>query len=213
VRKPLVGRSSPHPKKRGPTRNQSPGSQYNPFMLVYAFVVLALGWLAWVTPFFLVNKEKQPAKQVDKRARWGILLVAVGYAFVWQARFWELSLPLWRFALSILFFVLAALLSWTGARALGKQWRMDAGLTADHQLVQSGPYRVVRHPIYASMFCTLCATGFLFAPWWLFVPAVLFFIAGTEVRVHIEEKLLGAQFGEQFAQFKRRVPAYIPFLR
>jgi protein-S-isoprenylcysteine O-methyltransferase Ste14 len=186
---------------------------YNQSMLVFAFVLLAAGWVAWVLPFFLVNKQKQPAQQVDKRARWGMALVGVGYALLWQARFWELSLAPWRFALSILFFVLAALLSWSGARALGKQWRMDAGLTADHQLVQAGAYRVVRHPIYASMFCTLCATGFLFTPWWLFVPAVLFFIAGTEVRVHIEEKLLAKQFGEQFAEFKRRVPAYIPFVR
>jgi protein-S-isoprenylcysteine O-methyltransferase Ste14 len=180
---------------------------------LYAFAILVAGWLLWVLPFFLVNKQKQPAKQVDKRARWGIILVGVGYAILWQGRFWEMQPRPWRVALCVLFFVFAALLSWTGTRALGRQWRVDAGLTADHQLVTAGPYRFVRHPIYASMLCTLCATGFLLAPCWLFVPSILFFIAGTEVRVRIEEKLLAAHFGEQFLEFKRRVPAYIPFLR
>jgi protein-S-isoprenylcysteine O-methyltransferase Ste14 len=182
-------------------------------MPAYAYAALGIGWLVWVLPFFLVNREKQPAKRIDKRARLGILLVCIAYALLWQGRFWERSPHVWQFAISILFFVLAAILSWTGARALGRQWRMDAGLTADHQLVTTGAYRFVRHPIYASMFCVLCATGFLFTPWWLFVPAIIFFVAGTEIRVHIEEKLLASQFGEQFVEFKRRVPAYIPLIR
>lgn len=182
-------------------------------MPAYAYAILTFGWLSWVLPFFLVNKQKQAAKTIDKRARWGIILEGVAYALLWQGHFWKMLPPPWRLALSIAFFVLAVLLSWTGSRALGRQWRVDAGLTADHQLVTSGPYRIVRHPIYTSMLCVLLATGFLITPWWLFVPSLLLFIVGTEIRIRIEEKLLAAQFGEGFAAFRRRVPAYIPFLR
>jgi protein-S-isoprenylcysteine O-methyltransferase Ste14 len=180
-------------------------------MPLYVVVILAVGWLWWVLPFFRVNKQKQPAKQVDKRARWGIILVSVGYALLWQGEFWKRAPEIWELALSFLFFGLAALFSWTGAAALGKQWRMDAGLTADHQLVTSGPYRLVRHPIYTSMLCVLLATGFLVAPWWLFLPAVAFFMIGTEIRVRIEDRLLKEQFGEQAIEYQGRVPAYIPF--
>lgn len=178
-----------------------------------AYLILFIGWILWAIPFFLVSKQKQPAKQIDKRARWGILLVGVAFALLWQGRFWERPLPHWRLALSILFFFLAAVFSWTGTRALGRQWRFDAGLTADHQLITSGPYRVVRHPIYASMLCLLCAIAFLFTPWWLFLPSLFFFVLGTEIRVRIEERLLAAQFGEQFFDFQRRVSAYVPFIR
>jgi protein-S-isoprenylcysteine O-methyltransferase Ste14 len=48
-----------------------------------------------------------------------------------------------------------------GARSLGRQWRIDAGLNQDHELVTSGPYRVVRHSIYTSMLCVLIGTGCL----------------------------------------------------
>jgi hypothetical protein len=42
-------------------------------------------------------------------------------------------------------------LAWAATRHLGKQWRYEAALSEDHELIQTGPYRWVRHPIYASM--------------------------------------------------------------
>jgi protein-S-isoprenylcysteine O-methyltransferase Ste14 len=182
-------------------------------MIVYVLAVLVVGWLFWVLPFFRVNKQKQPAKQVDKRARWGILLVGLAYGVLWQGQFWKHPARAWQFALSVLFFFFAALLSWTGTRALGRQWRMDAGLTADHQLIVTGPYRLVRHPIYTSMLCVLLATGVLVSPWWLIVPAVVLFMIGTEIRVRIEDRLLASQFGEQALEYQRRTGAYVPLLK
>ena len=99
-------------------------------------------------------------------------------------------------------------------RALGQHWRLDAGLNADHELVRAGPYRVVRHPIYTSMFCMLLGTGLVLAtPLPLLLPSLLMLAIGTEIRVRTEEKLLASQFGEQFLDYRRRVPAYIPFLK
>jgi protein-S-isoprenylcysteine O-methyltransferase Ste14 len=177
----------------------------------YAYAILVAGWLIWLTPFLRAKQSEKPAKQVDRRARWGILLVAVSYTLLWQGRFWERSPRAWQGALSIVLFVLASLLSWTGARALGRQWRIDAGLSADHELVTSGPYRLVRHPIYTSLLCILLGTGFLITPWWLLLAALLLFIIGTEIRVRIEDHLLASQFGDRFAEYQKRVPAYIPF--
>jgi protein-S-isoprenylcysteine O-methyltransferase Ste14 len=182
-------------------------------MPIYAYAILVVGWLLWLTPFLRARKTEQPAKQVDRRARWGILLVGISYCLLWQGRFWERSPRPWQIVLSILFFALASLLSWTVARALGRQWRIDAGLSADHELITSGPYRFVRHPIYSSLLCVLLGTGFLITPWWLLLPALLLFIIGTEIRVRIEDHLLASHFGERFTEYRQRVPAYIPFLK
>ena len=178
-----------------------------------AYAILVAGWLIWLTPFLLVKRNTQPARKLDRRARWGVLLVAIAYSMLWQNKFWERSPQAWRIALSILFFLLAGLLSWTGARALGRQWRIDAGLNPDHELVTSGPYRLVRHPIYTSMLCLLCGMGFMVTPLPMLLLSTLVFITGTEIRVRIEDKLLASSFGERFLDYRRRVPSYIPFLK
>ena len=182
-------------------------------MPAYAYVIPAAGWLAWVMPFLLLKRNPQPAAKLDRRARWGILLVAIAYSLLWQNSFWARPLPGWRVAASILFFTLGGVLSWTGARTLGRQWRIDAGLNPDHELVQSGPYRVVRHPIYTSMLCVLVGTGFVITPLLVLLVSVLVFMTGTEIRVRIEDNLLASRFCERFEEYRRRVPAYIPFVR
>src|SRR6266404_7779346 len=179
----------------------------------YAYAILAAGWLFWLTPFFLAKRSTERPKELDRRARWGILLVVIAYSMLWQSKFWERSLPVWRVALAILFLLLAGLLSWTSTRALGRQWRIDAGLSSAHELIMGGPYRFVRHPLYTSMLCVLLATGFVVTPLPLFLLALVVFLIGTEIRVRIEDKLLASQFGETFQQYQRSVPAYIPFLK
>jgi protein-S-isoprenylcysteine O-methyltransferase Ste14 len=167
-----------------------------------------------MTPFALIKRRSSPAKQIDRRARWGVVIVAIGYSLLWQGKFWQRQPQRWQIALAIVFFSLGILLSWASTRALGRQWRIDAGLISDHELIMSGPYRFVRHPIYTSMLCVLLATGFVcVTPLPLFLLAIVVLLIGTEIRVRIEDKLLASQFGEKFQQYQRSVPAYIPFVR
>jgi protein-S-isoprenylcysteine O-methyltransferase Ste14 len=180
-------------------------------MPTYVYLVLLLGWLAWFSAF-LSRKRAPDARKVNKQARWGILLEGVGFALVWQGRFWARE-PGWKLVPAAVLLLSAALLSWAGVAALGRQWRVDAGLNPDHQLICSGPYSLLRHPIYASMLCLLLGTGLILTPFVLFLPAVSIFLVGTEIRVRIEDALLASQFGEQFTEYKRKVPAYIPWLR
>jgi protein-S-isoprenylcysteine O-methyltransferase Ste14 len=179
----------------------------------YAYVLLAVGWLAWMLPFLLMKRNKAKAQQIDRRARWGIFLEFIAFSIVWQPTFWETSVPTWRFALSIILFILASALTWTAARTLGRQWRLDAGLNAEHELITSGAYRFVRHPIYTSLLCLVWAMGFLFVRLpWLALASVLALI-GTEIRVRVEDGLLASRFGKQFEDYQRSVPAYIPLIR
>jgi protein-S-isoprenylcysteine O-methyltransferase Ste14 len=60
----------------------------------------------------------------------------------------------------------------------------------------------------------LFGTGLVLAtPLKLLLPSLLLLALGTEIRVRVEEKLLAAQFGDEFVDYQRRVPAYIPFLK
>lgn len=179
----------------------------------YSYAVLAAGFLIWVTPFLLARRKSKAPTNLDRRARWGMALQGIAYALLWQGHFWNTVLPTWRFALSVIFLGLAGALSWTGARALGQQWRFDAGLSVDHQLVTIGPYRFIRHPIYCSMLCLGLGIGLMITPWLFFVLSIALLIGGTEIRVRIEDKMLASHFGERFRQYQRRIPAYVPFMR
>lgn len=182
-------------------------------MATYRYAILALGWVIWVLPFFVTKRISAAAEIVDRRARWGVVIMAVAFSILWQGKFWEASTTVWRVAASVCLLLLAGLLSWTGALALGRHWRIDAGLNSDHELVTSGPYRVVRHPIYTSMLCLLLGTGFMISLLPLLALSVVVFIAGIEIRVRIEDRLLASRFGDGFSDYQRRVPAYIPFVR
>jgi protein-S-isoprenylcysteine O-methyltransferase Ste14 len=178
-----------------------------------AYIILAAGWLVWFLPFPLTGWDSRTPDRRDNRARWGLLFEVIAYLLLWQGKFWAMAPEPWRIACSILFLALAALLSWTATRALGRHLRFDAALTSDHELVRAGPYRILRHPIYTSMFCLLLGTGFLITPPLLFLGAIILFIGGTEIRVRIEDALLASRFDEKFREYQRSVSAYIPLVR
>lgn len=182
-------------------------------MKSYEYMILGVALVAWLTPFVLTGWHSKGTTVKDSRSRWGVLLQMLGYAALWQGHFWERTLAAWQVALSVVLLGLAVLLGWTGARALGRHLRLDAALRADHQLVRSGPYRFVRHPIYASMLCLLLGNAVMIAGPAFFVTGLALFLIGTEIRVRIEDRLLAERFGMEFVAYRRRVSAYIPFVR
>jgi protein-S-isoprenylcysteine O-methyltransferase Ste14 len=181
-------------------------------MPLYAYLLILIGIVLWFYPFVPAHQKTPGASVVNKTSRWGMLLQFLAFTFLWQGHFWLRSLPLWRTAVSVLLFALAIALSWTSSRALAGQLRVDAALGADHHLVCSGPYALVRNPIYTSMLLVDCAIAIVVTPWKLFLIALVLFVVGTEIRVRTEEKLLATRFGEEFQEYKGNVRSYIPFV-
>jgi protein-S-isoprenylcysteine O-methyltransferase Ste14 len=185
-------------------------------LLTVAFVELVLCWVIWSLAFVRAKKQAGNQKKVV-RARaslWGIALQGSGFALVWtyaRPRGFEKSSIL--LIISMILGPPSVALAWWATRHLGKQWRYEAALSDDHDLIQTGPYSWVRHPIYASMFGMLLATGACQAWWPMFTGGVIVFLIGTEVRVRAEERLLSDRFKDVFVAYRSRVRAYIPFVR
>jgi len=182
-------------------------------MPAYDYLILAAGWLVWFLAFPHKRWNQGSPARRDNRSRWGLLVQVVSYVLIWQGHFWTRHPTPVRVALSVIFFVLATLLSWTATNALGRHLRFDAAVTADHELIRTGPYAIVRHPIYASMLAVLLGTGSMIAAPVLFIPAVVIFLIGTEIRVRTEDSLLASHFGDRFRDYQQEVPAYIPLVR
>jgi protein-S-isoprenylcysteine O-methyltransferase Ste14 len=97
-------------------------------------------------------------------------------------------------------------------QALGRNWTAVLALSEGHQLVQGGPYRHVRHPMYSAFF--LIGIGFflLSANWLVGViylgPLLVMYIA----RVSLEEKMMVERFGDSYRQYMKRTGRLWPRL-
>ena len=177
--------------------------------------MLAAGWAAWAAPFFLIKHEGLRRRRSTAGRAEGIFIQGIGFAILWMNNYFARSPSAARIAASVGFLTLGSVLSRTSARTLGTAMAVSTqASTADHQLVQSGAYRVVRHPIYASMLCMLLGTGFLITPMLALLAALMFFLSRARDSRADRRHAAGAhRFGEAFVDYQRRVPAYLPFIR
>jgi len=179
---------------------------------MHVYCVVIAGSILWCFPFVRAfARSKRSPLQTDRRARWGVALQAVGYSILWQGSFWLRTPSWWSLAISAVFFLIAIALSRSAAQVLALQLRVDAVVDTRHQLVTSGPFRFIRHPIYASMLCVLLGTGIVISSLLLSIIAILVFLIGSEIRMRIEDRLLASCFGTQFEAYEQSVPRLIPF--
>lgn len=182
----------------------------------FALGELLVGWIAWFFAFSGPSRLKHGEEQQRARSsRWGIglVMVAFAFAFTYVRPAHEYAKSAAALVGSMVVVPPAVLLAWSAARQLGKQWRFQAAISEGHELITTGPYRWLRHPIYSSMLMMLVATVLAWTWWPLGVAAITFYVIGTEIRVKAEEQLLTAHFGQQYMDFRRRTSAYIPFIR
>jgi protein-S-isoprenylcysteine O-methyltransferase Ste14 len=173
-------------------------------------------WFAWAYPFIFraPHVQKRESITVAGPTRTGLLLECAAILLAFLFRMPPNDSPgVWRMVASMICGLIAVALAWTSVPSLGKQFRIHAGLYHDHALVKTGPYAIVRHPIYASLLTALACTLLLLTPWPWIAVSLTIFVCGTEIRVHSEEKLLASRFGEEFDAYRKAVPAYIPFVR
>ena len=93
---------------------------------------------------------------------------------------------------------------------LGRNWGMPMSLKEGHELVTTGPYRYVRHPIYTGMLLAILGSALVTTPGLLVVVVWMGIYCGYSART--EERLMLQEFPEQYPEYKRRTKAIIPFV-
>ena len=90
-------------------------------------------------------------------------------------------------------------------------WSTDVTLKRDHELIVDGPYRWVRHPIYAGVLLGLTGTGLAVGEWRAVLGVVLVAAAYWR-KLTIEETVMRRRFGDAYAHYAERTAALIPFV-
>ncbi|MBI4096811.1 MAG: isoprenylcysteine carboxylmethyltransferase family protein [Candidatus Levybacteria bacterium] len=121
----------------------------------------------------------------------------------------ELSIQVIGFCISLIGILIAV----AGRKELGANWThaREYQVKRRHELVETGIYRYIRHPIYTG-FAVYLIGAELVAKSWLVIPIVLIAFSGAYIQGKREEKLLLAHFGKQYKQYMRRSKMLIPFV-
>lgn len=94
--------------------------------------------------------------------------------------------------------------------AMGKNWALVARTRDDHELVQTGPFAYVRHPIYVALFCYVVALAVAYGHLASLILAVPVYWFATWMRIRHEEAILHEQFGPAYEAYAARVKRFVP---
>jgi protein-S-isoprenylcysteine O-methyltransferase Ste14 len=185
------------------------------------FWTVILCWFGFAVGFLL---RKRPQKVIQHARNTislaGVVLMGVGMTLVWFVRrpvgtslisqasslIYVIDIFAVACAMGSVWLVLAAV------RTLGKQWNVQAVLVDGHQLVTTGPYHIVRHPIYLGMIGLMISTGIATSRWVVLLIATAFAVAGALLRIRVEDQLLSSIFGKEHQDYRNRVPALLPWI-
>lgn len=120
------------------------------------------------------------------------------------------SLPDSAFFLGFLLSILGNVVYFWGYRTLGRNFSLEVVIYQDHQLVERGPYRFIRHPMYTALILASVGLGLMAQSWTAVIIIVIVDALAVWYRVRVEEKALLTQFGDQYRSYSRRVRRFIP---
>ncbi len=177
-----------------------------------------LGLLYFVSEFLLgllrpaKAGARSPADRNSTRVLW--ILIPVSMFFGFQMQF---SLPEagwgyqpWINMLGIATMAVGLALRWYSIIYLGRFFTVNVEIAEDHQLIDSGPYRRLRHPSYTGALMAFLGLALCTQNWASLAIMVVGPMAGFLYRIHVEELALAGAFGERYRQYMQRTSRLIP---
>ncbi len=197
-------------------------------MTKIADAIVSIAWIAiilyWMVSAF--GAKKNMARS-DSWKRWFLIRTLFLIAIIWGFQMTGLWASIrskgiypggaalipgmqWLVALGVVL-TLAGIMFAIWARVhLGRNWSGTPSIKEGHELVTSGPYRFVRHPIYTGVITALLGTAFVDGLFWLvvFAAAAIVFAA----RIPVEERFMAQLFPDQYPEYKKHTKALVPFI-
>jgi protein-S-isoprenylcysteine O-methyltransferase Ste14 len=180
-------------------------------------VLLDLPWIAFVAYWYFVprkvleNKTKEPFGP-----RLGVIAAqVVGFSLLFgrgflDRRFVPNALVIKLFGLVLT--VAGIALTFWARRHLGRYWSARITLKVGHELIRSGPYARVRHPIYSGILLAMLGTALAIGQWH-FLAGLCVVLVAFSYKARNEESLLAANFGPAFQNYRAHSGLLIPRFR
>jgi len=182
--------------------------------------LIAAAWIVWLLAWILAaGWSARVASHEDLGAESPSRVLTLAGVVTMVAAYWPIETALlWRtpdaLAWALLALVVAGLcFTWAARLHLGPLWSSTASPTEDHRIVETGPYGIVRHPVYAGLLLAALATAAERGRIEAIVGALLL-IVGVSLRARLEERLLARDVSaEAYAAYRARVPMLAPLTK
>jgi protein-S-isoprenylcysteine O-methyltransferase Ste14 len=145
---------------------------------------------------------------------WVVIMVSIAAGVCVAARWPAATLPYGR-ALAwagVFLFVVGLLLRWWAIVTLGRFFTVDVTIEKDHELVERGPFRVVRHPSYTGVLLAFVGFALTLGNWAALLVVLVPILAAFIRRMNVEEEALARALGARYADYMRRTKRLVPFV-
>lgn len=176
-------------------------------------LVFAVGWAAfwlyWVAAA-LFKKRGHRSWSREVRVRVVIIAAAAIAARLGAFRGHSLHTDPVHAAIGLVLFAAGLLFAVWARVHIGRNWGAPMTEKEEPELVTSGPYRLVRHPIYSGILTAGAGTAVALSWWWLvaFGLAAIYFVYAATV----EERFLAEQFPDLYPAYQRSTKMLVPFV-
>lgn len=176
--------------------------------LVFA-IVWAAFWIYWLVAAFFMKRGHVPWSR-ELRIRVLIVILVVILIRVGAFRDQGVNTDPWRAGLGLALFALGLGFAIWARVHIGRNWGTPMSQKNEPELVTSGPYRLVRHPIYSGVL--LAGAGTAVALSWLWLIAVALAGVYFTYSARVEERNMGQQFPGTYPAYRRSTKMFIPFV-
>lgn len=188
---------------------------------------LTLGLIYFASELLLTLTRRSRSKTGTKqdKSTLGMIWVVIGLsiwagvfvarsAFLWAHGIWMFELPAGDAVTvtAVVFFAAGLILRWWAIVTLGRFFTVDVTIEKDHELVERGPFRWVRHPSYTGVLVAFLGWALTLRNWAamaaVLVPISVVFIR----RMNVEEKALRGALGKRYEQYMKRTKRLVPLI-
>jgi protein-S-isoprenylcysteine O-methyltransferase Ste14 len=158
--------------------------------------------------------EAQSRDAKSLRLIWIVVGAAIflGFQALGQWRDARLPRPDLCRSLGVVLFVLGLALRWYAIMQLGRFFTVNVAIATDHQLVDTGPYRFVRHPSYTGALVAFLGFALTLGNWAALLVMIVPICWAFIYRINIEERALVSALGERYVAYTRRTKRLVPFV-
>jgi protein-S-isoprenylcysteine O-methyltransferase len=176
-----------------------------------------LGLIYFFSELVLAFTRRSSAKTVSKdanslRVLWIVIGVCIWLSIRAQWRWPFAVLPPWSVPIGVAVFVGGMILRWYSIIHLGRFFTINVAIAADHQLVETGPYRFIRHPSYTGALLAFIGFAMVLRNWasvlMISLPIALAFL----YRINVEERALLQALGDRYRAYIKRTKRLIPLV-